>query len=142
MEEYKIEAADGWCEAFDDLPDSLQVRGIPVKAILCVTREHERGALYHHAYQIALEYRQRITLESALSSQAAAGYLAVIAALTRALADLKPEELKRSDGLPLVGYSKPTGDTGIVGYLKSNRYSLRSDADLQKKISDALKLSD
>lgn len=80
--------------------------------------------------------------KTALSERTEAGYLEVIGALARALADLKPEELKRSDGSPLVGYSKQSGDRGIVGYLKSNGYSSRSDGDLQKKISAALKLHD
>ncbi|MCK7578891.1 MAG: hypothetical protein MZV65_26310 [Chromatiales bacterium] len=75
----------------------------------------------------------------ALSKQAEAGYLAVIAALTRALADLQPDTLKNSDGTPKPGKSNETGDTGVVGYLLTHGYSRRSERDLRKKISDALK---
>jgi hypothetical protein len=71
----------------------------------------------------------------ALSRRAEAGYLAVIAALAHALADCRPE--LRKDGRPFPGYSKDTGDAGIVGYLKQNNYTERSPSDLQKKISDA-----
>lgn len=73
----------------------------------------------------------------ALTAKAEAGYLAVIAALAYALADCRPK--LRKDGRPFVGYSKDTGDAGIVGYLKQNNYTERSSTDLEKKISAALK---
>lgn len=74
-----------------------------------------------------------------LSPTKEAGYLAVIGALARALADAKPDTLKRPDGTPLVGKSDDTGSSGIVGHLLVNGYSRRSERDLRQKISDALK---
>ncbi|AFL76409.1 hypothetical protein Thivi_4618 [Thiocystis violascens DSM 198] len=74
-----------------------------------------------------------------ITDRSKAGYLEVIGALARALADCLPETLKGSDREPLTGTSIATGDTGIVGHLRKHGYTTRSDSDLRKKISAALK---
>ena len=95
-------------------------------------------ALYHQEY-VKAKAQAEAQAETAreLSAKTEAGYLATIAALAHALSDCRPE-LQR-DGRPFIGYSKDTGDAGIVGHLKQYGYSTRSTADLERKLSTALK---
>lgn len=57
------------------------------------------------------------------SDRAQTTYLKIIAALVKALADAHPGTMKKSNGSVLVGTSKDTGDSGIVGHLVSKGYA-------------------
>ncbi len=51
-------------------------------------------------------------------------YLNIIAALANALADAHPGTMKKSNGNVLVGTSKDTGDSGVVGHLVGKGYAV------------------
>ena len=51
-------------------------------------------------------------------------YLNIIAALVNALADSHPGTMKKSNGSVLVGTSKDTGDSGVVGHLIGKGYAV------------------
>ncbi len=89
-------------------------------------------------YRSALNLLEKIG-EPAISDRMERGYLEVIAALTKALTEELPELKKANDSIN-VGYSKDTGDAGVVGHLiKGGFTKLRGEA-IRKKIDSALKL--
>ena len=45
----------------------------------------------------------------------------------------------KTNGVPLVGYSKDSGDSGIVGHLRKGNFTKVSSTTLQDYISRALK---
>lgn len=65
-------------------------------------------------------------------------YLKIISALARALSDTNPDKLQKS-GNPLTGYSKASGDSGIVGHLIEKNYTSQSSSCLCEYLSKALK---
>ena len=83
---------------------------------------------------------QEVATQNPLSPRAETTYLKIIAALVNALADEHPGTMKKSNGSVLVGTSKDTGDSGVVGHLIKNRYvtDLKTGA-LERHIGRAIK---
>lgn len=65
-------------------------------------------------------------------------YLQVIAALCKLIAS-KNSSCAKTDGSPLVGYVKDTGNSGIVGALIAGKLTELASSTLEKHISTALK---
>ena len=78
--------------------------------------------------------RSSIVAEKPLGTSEKKTLLRIIGALTNALGDEGPKNLKR-EGAPIVG----TDDSGIVGFLKNKSYISLGKSTLHQHISDGLK---
>lgn len=102
---------------------------------------HYSGPVFHLGMgateQMELKYHLAL-MRAEISPSVEDGYLDLIKALAMALSDAVPDLQK--NGVPFIGYAAETGNRGIVGYLRDNGYSKRSDRDLRQKLTDAIKM--